>query len=347
MGSGEQPRKPRKGMTKSPDGALLPQVTPQVTLKETPQQNAQDHLPWRFAAIITFAAAFGELLPHLLLQNLAGWLAHAISFGALTVVSVLLFVRSLRRHTQRVARKAGAEDLLLAEIDNRRRTEHMLRERTELLDTLIQTSPVGIIVHDEYRVVTLANPAFCEIFGYSEQECIGRRLEELIVQPGAEPAFLANIQRIAEGAVLQGSMKRKRKDGFLVDVEVHAKRLLADGGYSGAFALFQDITKRVEAETALRQSEEVFRTLCAAAPVGVFRLDENGGGIYANDRMKEIHGRSTDQVKGPEFLAGVHPEDAPRVMAARNVNLQSEKRFFDQYRYVKQSGGVMRRGRNG
>src|SRR5580698_8925563 len=304
MGSGEQPRKPRKGMTKSPDGALLPQVT----LKETPQQNAQDHLPWRFAAIITFAAAIGELLTHLLLQNLAGWLAHAISFGALTLVSVLLFVRSLRRHTQRVARKAGAEDLLVAEIDNRRRTEHMLRERTELLDTLIQTSPVGIIVHDEYRVVTLANPAFCEIFGYTEQECLGRRLEELIVQPGAEPAFLANIQSIAEGAVLQGAMKRKRKDETLVDVEVHAKRLFDDGKYSGAFALFQDITKRVEAETALRQSEEVFRTLCAAAPVGVFRTDEKGLVLYANERLLEIHGLTMEQAQGPAFRAGIHPE---------------------------------------
>jgi PAS domain S-box-containing protein len=72
-----------------------------------------------------------------------------------------------------------------------RRTEHMLRERTQLLDTLIQTSPVGIIVHDQHRVATLANPAFCEIFGYTEAECIGRRVEELIVQPSAEEAFLA------------------------------------------------------------------------------------------------------------------------------------------------------------
>ncbi len=194
-------------MTKNRDGVL----------------NAQDHLPWRFAAIVVFGVAVSELLTHLLLQHLAGWLVHAISFGALILMSALLFSWSQHRRTERVALQTGAEQLLSAEIDNRRRTEHMLRERTQLLDTLIQTSPVGVIVHDPQRVVTLANPAFCEIFGYTEQECIGRRLEELIVQPGAEPAFLANIQRIADGAVLQGSMKRQKKDGTLVDVEVHAK----------------------------------------------------------------------------------------------------------------------------
>ena len=322
-------------MSKNPDGALLR------------PQNAEDHLSWRFAAIVTFAAAIGELLIHLLVEHLNGWLLHALSFGVFLLVAVLLFAWSQRRRTERVAMKAGAEQLLSVEIDNRRRAEQMLRERTQLLDTLIQTSPVGIIVHDPSRVVTLANPAFCEIFGYTEPECLGRRLEKLIVQPGAERVFLSNIRRIEEGDVLQGSMQRQKKDGCLVDVEVHAKRLMADGEYCGAFALFQDIAKRVEAETALRQSEEVFRTLCAAAPVGVFRIDQQGSMVYANERLGEIHGLTMEQVKGPEFRAGLHPDDAARVMAANSVNMQSEKRFFDQYRYVKPSGEVIWLGVHG
>jgi two-component system sensor histidine kinase/response regulator len=320
-------------MTKNPNGAGLlketPKETPKKTLNATLRQNTQDYAPWRFAAIVTFAAAVVDFLTHLLLRHRAEWLDHAISFGALTLVSVLLFAWSFRRRTERVAREAGA-----------RRTEDMLRERTELLDTLIQTSPVGIIVHDRRRVVTLANPAFCEIFGYTEQECIGRRLEELIVQADAEPAFLANIQRIADGAMLHGSMKRKRKDGLLVDVEVHAKRLLADGNYCGAFALFQDITKRVEAETALRESEEVFRTLCAAAPVGVFRLDPHGGGIYANDRMMEIHGRDTDEINR-DPSTGIHPDDVERVMASRRAHLAHGGRFADEFRYLKANGEIV------
>jgi PAS domain S-box-containing protein len=319
-------------MSKNPDGAQLPVL---------PRQKAQDDLPWRFGAIVTFGVAVGELLTNVVTQHLAGWVVHAISFAALSVVAALLFAWSGRRRIERTALEDGAEHLLSAEIDNRRRTEHMLRERTELLDTLIQTSPVGIIVHNQYRVVTLANPAFCEIFGYTEKECIGRKLEDLIVQEGAEEMFLANIQRIAEGAVLQGEVKRKRKDGLLIDVEVQAKRLLADDRYCGAFALFQDITKRVEAETALRQSEEVFRTLCAAAPVGVFRIDEEGTMLYANDRLLEIHGLTMEQAQGPEFRARIHPDDAERVMAARNVNLGREERFFDQYRYVKPDGEVL------
>jgi two-component system, sensor histidine kinase and response regulator len=299
--------------------------------------NVQHQPLWCVAAIVMSVAAIGELLAHFLVQRMDGWLIHAIWFASLTLVSVLLFAISSRRRTERVAQEAGAEHLLSEEIDNRRRAEHMLRERTQLLDTLVQTSPVGIIVHDEQRMVTMANPAFCDIFGYTQQDCLGRRLEELIVQPGAEGAFLANIQRIAEGAVFQGSMKRQRKDGVLVDVEVHATRLLADGQYCGAFALFQDITKRVEAETALRQSEEVFRTLCASAPVGVFRSDENGVSIYANQKMTEIRGVTLEQFKANPNQ-GIHPEDVERVSASRRLNYARGGRFADQFRYLKPNG---------
>jgi two-component system, sensor histidine kinase and response regulator len=323
-------------LTNIADGAVSPT-----------NQDGQRHLTWRLAAIITLGAALSELLSDLLLQHLAGWQAHTISFAVLGLIAVLLFRWSRLRRTEHVLLKAGAEHLLSAEIDNRRRTEHVLQERTNLLDTLIQTSPVGIIVHDPHRVVTLANPAFCDIFGYTEQECVGQRLEELIVQPGAEETFLANIQRIADGAVLQGAMKRKRKDGTLIDVEVHAKRVLTEGRYGGAFALFQDITKRVEAESALRQSEGIFRTLCAAAPVGVFRTDEQGFMVYANERLLEIHALSLEQVRGPEFHGGIHPEDVERVMANRRANSERGERFFDQYRYVKPGGEVVWLGVHG
>jgi two-component system, sensor histidine kinase and response regulator len=292
---------------------------------------AQQQPLWHLAAIIALTTILGELVGHELSRHVAGWSAYIISFGALSLAVALLLAMSRRRRIEK------AERLLSAEIDSRRRTEHVLEERTELLDTLIQTSPVGIIVHNLHRTVTLANPAFCEIFGYTQEECIGRKLEELIVQPGAEERFLANIQHIAEGAVFHGSIKRQRKDGVLVDVEVHAKRLLVEGVYCGAFAVFLDITKRVEAENALRESEEVFRTLCASAPVGVFRSDENGVLIYSNDRMTEIRGFTSQQFMANPNI-GVHPEDIERVTENRRKHYDQGERFTDQFRYLRASG---------
>jgi len=288
----------------------------------------------RLAAISLCGAMVYESLSRFWLPSLSVWQLHLASTGVAIVAAILLFRCSLRQRTQFLALKAVAEDVLSAEVAGRGRAEHLLQERTHLLDTLIQTSPIGIIVHDERRTVTLANPAFCEIFGYTQEECIGRLLEELIVPPGTERAFLENIERIANGTVLHGALKRKKKDGSLVDVELHAKRLLADGEYCGAFALFRDITERVEAETALRQSEEVFRTLSAAAPVGIFRIDAKGSLSYVNDRLLAITGLSPEKAHSGDWSEAIHPGDRAWVMTKSREAIQKHEEFSFEHRFV-------------
>ena len=204
----------------------------------------------RLAAFVAVGAAIYQLLSRYWLASFASWPLQFASTGVALLTALLLFQCSRRRHTQLVALKDVVDRELSREMASRGRAEHLLEERTHLLDTLIQTCPVGIIVHGRSREVKLANPAFCDIFGYTQEECIGRKLEELIVPPGAEKAFLENIERIAKGAVLHGALKRKRKDGSLVDVELHAKRLLEEFEYCGAFALFRDITEQKRSEEA-------------------------------------------------------------------------------------------------
>jgi two-component system sensor histidine kinase/response regulator len=166
-------------------------------------------------------------------------------------------------------------------------------------------------------------------------------LEELIVPPGTEPAFLENIERIADGSVLHAALKRKKKDGSLVDVELHAKRLLADGEYSGAFALFRDITERVEAETALRQSEEVFRTLSAAAPVGIFRTGPKGTLSYVNDRLLAITGLSLEKAQTGDWSEAIHPDDRAWVLAKSREAIQEHEEFSFEHRFVKAGGEIV------
>ena len=152
-----------------------------------------------------------------------------------------------RRRTERAALEDGAEHLLSAEIDNRRRTEHMLRERTELLDTLIQTSPVGIIVHNQYRVVTLANPAFCEIFGYTET--------------GMHRAQAGRVDRPGRGrrSIPRQHPAHRRGRGAARSGEAETKRRLADrcGSASQAAAGRRQVLRRIRA--ASRTSPSAWR----------------------------------------------------------------------------------------
>ena len=295
----------------------------------------------RLAAFVAVGAAIYQSLSRYWLTSLALWPLQLASTGVALLTAFLLFQCSRRRHTHLVALKDVVDRELSREIASRGRAEHLLEERTHLLDTLIQTCPVGIIVHGRSREVELANPAFCDIFGYTQAECIGRKLEELIVPPGEEKPFLENIERIAKGAVLHGALKRKRKDGTLVDVELHAKRLLQDFEYCGAFALFRDITERVEADTALRQSEEVFRTLSAAAPVGIFRTDSKGALSYVNDRLLAITGLSNEKARSGDWSEAIHPEDQAWVMSKSRKAIQKHEEFSFEHRFVKPGGEIV------
>jgi PAS domain S-box-containing protein len=259
-------------------------------------------------------------------------------------VLCILVVQTRRLHVAKRAAesahhaKAGSDEALSLEVDSRRRAEQILEASSVLLDTLIQTSPIGILVHDENRNVTIANPMFCDAFGYTSEECIGRKLEDLVVHPGGEEVFWDNVRQIIDGVVVHRVVKRRKKDGTPMDVELHARRLMIEGKYCGAFGLYQDITKRVQADTALRHSEEVFRMLSAASPIGIFRSDKNGVPVYGNEKLEQITGVSPEAGAWEEYI---HPEDRARAVADWENAVKRGEALDHHYRWRKPSGELV------
>jgi PAS domain S-box-containing protein len=264
--------------------------------------------------------------------------------GAGLVLSVLLLLAMCLYRARRAAEsashaRAGSERALSLEVDSRRRAEEILKTRTVLLDTLIQTSPIAILMHDENRDITNVNPAFCETFGYTREECVGRKMEEFYVHPAGEQVYWDNHRQIRDGVVVHRVVKRRTKDGRFLDVEMHARQLLIDGQYRGAFGMYQDITNRIEAEAALRHSEEVFRMLSAASPVGIFRSDKDGSPIYGNEKLEQITGIPIHQVA--RWGEHVHPDDRAAAVARWFDAVSRGQCLSQQYRWIRPDGEVV------
>lgn len=83
-----------------------------------------------------------------------------------------------------------------------------------------------------------------------------------------------------------------------------------EGEQLGFVGISRDITERVQLERALHDSEEQFRTLCDAAPVGIFRLDREGNTVYCNPRWEQITGTQAPTGAVKDWLLGIHPDDA-------------------------------------
>jgi diguanylate cyclase (GGDEF)-like protein/PAS domain S-box-containing protein len=75
-----------------------------------------------------------------------------------------------------------------------------------------------------------------------------------------------------------------------------------------------DIGERRAAEQALGESEERFRTLAAASPVGIFAVAEDGRLAYANERLRGIFGMAGAVLDGSPWLERVAADDRRRVV---------------------------------
>lgn len=293
----------------------------------------------QFIFVFLGTAICFELLNRFLVPHVTSWQTHVLVIGLLLVSAGAPYLahskRGLRRFKDRAPTRRTQEKSAFPA------TVYFLPKDANLLDALIQMSPVAIAVADQNHKIGLINPAFTEIFGYALEECIGRTTNELIVPADAEAGFQQNAQLVMGGTIVRGTMKRKRKDGTIVYVESYAVPVSAKGKTSGVVAVYQDVTKRVLAEAALRQSEEIFRMLSATAPVGIFRTDENGIPVYVNERLTEITGVTLEQSCASRWSDSIHPEDRERTLSLWFHAIQTDEELIDQHRVVKPSGEVI------
>ena len=129
--------------------------------------------------------------------------------------------------------------------------ERQAREHTAFLQTLLESSPFGILVGGPDHRVRFSNRAFRRIFQYSEEEVVGRDPDDLVGLPDDLEATGLS-KRVLSGQSVHTTAVRRRKDGSRVDVELHASPLIMGDGFAGCCAIYQDITDRVESAAKLR-----------------------------------------------------------------------------------------------
>jgi PAS domain S-box-containing protein len=131
--------------------------------------------------------------------------------------------------------------------------EERVAERTAYLNALIANSPLAVLVLDPDEKVELCNPAFERMFQHSARDIVSKSADGLI----ADGAPLDEARRISAstlgGTPSNLTTKRRRKDGSLVDVELHGVPLIVNGEVVGSLGIYQDISERKRAEEAIHR----------------------------------------------------------------------------------------------
>jgi diguanylate cyclase (GGDEF)-like protein/PAS domain S-box-containing protein len=143
----------------------------------------------------------------------------------------------------------------------RHRIARQLRDRTSILNSLVENNPLGIVARNREGTVQLCNDAFAEMFLYNREEIAGKFLDSLI--PSPEGASQANqlLARLTSGQPLHEIVRRIRKDGKILDLEIHAVPIILDGRMHGTYEICRDISEQVKATMAAKEHAESLNSL--------------------------------------------------------------------------------------
>src|SRR5829696_932689 len=134
------------------------------------------------------------------------------------------------------------------------RSEGELRQQKEYFEALVLNSPVAIAIMDLDEKVVSWNPAAERLFGYSQDEAVGRSIDELVAGTQKMHAeVLKYTRQLSSNNRVDTVTRRSRKDGTLVDVELLAVPVSVGEDQVGTYAMYHDISELKRAEGEVRQ----------------------------------------------------------------------------------------------
>lgn len=199
--------------------------------------------------------------------------------------------------------------------------ENIVNERTldlsiqnACLEQLFDNSPDAMVMLNLNYQVTKANSSFELLFGYSEQEALGRELRTLLQIPGTGSVeeHIFDTSRMAQDVHLETI--RFHKTGNPITVALTAYPFITETNQVGVYAVYRDISDRVLSERILRDSERRYRLLAENMEEGIWLLDFDRHLLYISPSLKKIMRSSLEgylkklrqELVNPQLDAAIH-----------------------------------------
>jgi PAS domain S-box-containing protein len=230
--------------------------------------------------------------------------------GSLIYISLSLF-----RLTGSRGEVTGAA-AIARDVTERKRAEQALHESEERYRSLVEAAPdVIFTVSAEDGSLTSLNPAFETLTGWSRAEWLGRPFVGM-VHPDDLPVAVERFQKALRGETHPPHELRVLcKSGEYLVGEFTSTSHVKDGKVVGQLGIARDITDRKRADEALRESEELYRSVVTSVAEGIMLVDRGGAIVACNRSAERILGLTTEELIGrtaadPRWQA-IHEDGSP------------------------------------
>ena len=227
---------------------------------------------------------------------------------------------------------------VFADITEKEQAARELRSTQELFSKVFSTSPLArSIVRASDMGYVDVNPAYIAMFGYSREELTGRRVTDFPFFVESNTEVVARAVQMQRDSIRGMPMRLRTKAGRVIDtlfscepIEIDGERLLS--------ATIQDVTDRVRAEAALRESEQRFAKAFDGSPLpsAIARVRDCTM-LAVNDEWLSTFGYTRDEIIGQcsnDIALYANRADADRIRA----QVGREGRARDDVQFVRKDG---------
>lgn len=259
--------------------------------------------------------------------------------GVISWITVYFIVRYLP-----LAFLNRSQKVLEDEIENRKKIETELRESENQLQTIYKNAPDAVIVISGMGKVITWNPAAEKMFGWKEEEMLGKVLNEIIVPQEFRQVYvqeMKNFLKTGGSGLLKTPIIQKVfcKDNSSIKVEftVSSVKIKSDYIFIG---FVRDATQKRKAEEALRESEERYRLLTSEVyDYAIMMLSAEGNISSWNEGAERITGYTAAEIKGKSFSVFYTNEDVENNLPTQQLQIvNGEGRYENEGWRVKKDG---------
>ncbi|MBM3131667.1 MAG: PAS domain S-box protein [Chloroflexi bacterium] len=235
--------------------------------------------------------------------------------GAFTVTSTDLakhLIPSVRNLAHHISTALDLAD----EYAERKRVEKALERSERHFRSLIENAPDMIAVLNADATLRYVSPSALRLHGYMPEEVIGTHSFALLHPedvPRAAEALALGMQNPRQTVSVE--LRIRHKNGSWIHVELTGNNLLDDPSVAGIVINYRDITERKQAQEALKESEEKFRTIFQSASDGIIFVNRDGSVADVNVRLLDMFGKRREEIVGKKFaeIDFIGPEDMARI----------------------------------
>ena len=204
---------------------------------------------------------------------------------------------------------------IATDVTRLKKIEKALQESEARYRTLLDSSPFGIVVYVDNKIVFI-NPAGYKIYGAkTREEIIGVNPNDLI-HPDNRDLSEKRLKRLLNGEMNAYPAENKylRLDGKPIDVEVYAIKTEYQGKPAVQFSIV-DITERKIANESMQEWERRFSNIMQSVNLVSIILNSQAKIIFCNQYILDITGYKEDDIIGKNYFdVFIHKKDKDEVM---------------------------------